>query len=238
MFRHKGTYRTRKQNLQLAIYLSFVAGTINMIGFYHLGVLTTHVTGHFVFLGQAIMEHNYSFLVVCILFLLSFLLGSFVANFILEIGDTKWNKYRNVIPVLIEMLLLTVVFMSLWFEIGMYTQTCLLIFGMGIQNALVTQISNAIVRTTHLTGLFTDLGIELSQLFFYRTEEARLKLQNSIQLRLFIIVFFAAGAVVGAIFYTEWKLYSLLIPIGVLFIGIWYDGLKYLFLKLKKRKLI
>jgi uncharacterized membrane protein YoaK (UPF0700 family) len=37
---------------------------------------------------------------------------------------------------------------------------------MGLQNALVTKVSQATVRTTHLTGLFTDLGIEFSQLFF------------------------------------------------------------------------
>jgi uncharacterized membrane protein YoaK (UPF0700 family) len=39
-----------------------------------------------------------------------------------------------------------------------------MLFSMGVQNSM-TQISNSIVRTTHLTGLFTDLGIELSQLF-------------------------------------------------------------------------
>jgi uncharacterized membrane protein YoaK (UPF0700 family) len=43
-----------------------------------------------------------------------------------------------------------------------------MLFSMGVQNSMVTQISNSIVRTTHLTGLFTDLGIELSQLFFYK----------------------------------------------------------------------
>ena len=45
---------------------------------------------------------------------------------------------------------------------------CSLLFVMGIQNSLVTKVSVSVVRTTHLTGLFTDLGIELSQLFFYR----------------------------------------------------------------------
>ncbi|WP_409222026.1 DUF1275 family protein [Cellulophaga lytica] len=40
---------------------------------------------------------------------------------------------------------------------------------MGLQNSFVTKISNAVVRTTHLTGLFTDLGIELSQLFFSKS---------------------------------------------------------------------
>jgi uncharacterized membrane protein YoaK (UPF0700 family) len=42
-----------------------------------------------------------------------------------------------------------------------------------IQNSMVTQISNSIVRTTHLTGLFTDLGIELSHYFFYKKPNER-----------------------------------------------------------------
>ncbi len=238
MFRHKGTYRTTKQNLRLAIYLSFVAGAVNMIGFYHLGVLTTHVTGHFVFWGEAIIGGNYSYMFVTLMFLLSFLAGSFLTNFILESEFTRWRKYRNVLPVLIEMALLSIVMMSIWFDIGMYTQTCLIIFAMGIQNALVTQISNAIVRTTHLTGLFTDLGIELSQLFFYKEQEERLKLQKSIQLRLYIILFFAAGGLLGAIFYTKWKLLSLMLPIVVLNLGLWHDGFRYFFLKLRKKKMI
>jgi hypothetical protein len=50
-----------------------------------------------------------------------------------------------------------------------------------------SMLSNSIVRTTHLTGLFTDLGIELSQLFFIKAEQ---KVENSIYLRLSIIIFF------------------------------------------------
>jgi len=52
----------------------------------------------------------------------------------------------------------------------------ILLFSMGVQNSLVTQISNSTVRTTHLTGLFTDLGIELSQLFFYKRKVAAAKI--------------------------------------------------------------
>ena len=66
-----------------------------------------------------------------------------------------------------------------------------------MQNSLVTQISASTVRTTHLTGLFTDLGIELSQLFFHNKEEHRKLLWNSIKLRLTIILFFFAGGVFG-----------------------------------------
>ena len=58
---------------------------------------------------------------------------------------------------------------------------CSLLFAMGLQNSLVTKISNATVRTTHLTGLFTDLGIELSQLFFYKEPQMKQKLYSSIK---------------------------------------------------------
>ena len=44
--------------------------------------------------------------------------------------------------------------------------------------------------TTNVTGLFTDLGIELSQLFFYKQKEQKSKLYSSIKLRLTIITFF------------------------------------------------
>jgi uncharacterized membrane protein YoaK (UPF0700 family) len=68
----------------------------------------------------------------------------------------------------------------------------LLLFAMGLQNSLVTSISNATVRTTHITGLFTDLGIELSQLFFYKLKEQRERLISSIKLRFTIISFKSA----------------------------------------------
>lgn len=101
-----------------------------------------------------------------------------------------------------------------------------LLFAMGMQNSLVTTISNATVRTTHLTGLFTDLGIELSQLFFYTKNEQKVKLYSSIKLRLTIISFFFFGGLLGGIFYTSLKLYILAIAGIILIIGIIIDYLK------------
>jgi uncharacterized membrane protein YoaK (UPF0700 family) len=101
-----------------------------------------------------------------------------------------------------------------------------LLFAMGLQNSLVTTISNATVRTTHLTGLFTDLGIELSQLFFYKLKEQKEKLYASIKLRLTIISFFFFGGLFGGIFYSAIQLYVLAIAGTILLIGIIYDDLK------------
>jgi len=101
-----------------------------------------------------------------------------------------------------------------------------LLFTMGLQNSLVTKISNATVRTTHLTGLFTDLGIELSQLFFYKQKQQKEKLYISIKLRLTIITSFFLGGLMTGILYSNLQLYVLAIAAIVLIIGILYDELK------------
>jgi uncharacterized membrane protein YoaK (UPF0700 family) len=106
-----------------------------------------------------------------------------------------------------------------------------LLFAMGLQNSLVTTISNATVRTTHLTGLFTDLGIELSQLFFYKLKEQKDKLYSSIKLRLTIISFFFLGGLLGGIFYSSIQLYVLAFAGLFLLIGLIYDDIK---LKIKR----
>src|SRR5690606_5424764 len=99
-------------------------------------------------------------------------------------------------------------------------------------NSLVTTISNATVRTTHLTGLFTDLGIELSQLFFFKLKEQKDKLFSSIKLRLTIISFFFLGGLVGGIFYSKINLYVLAFAGILLLVGLIYDDIK---LKIKRQ---
>jgi len=101
----------------------------------------------------------------------------------------------------------------------------ILLFSMGVQNSLVTQISNSTVRTTHLTGLFTDLGIELSQLFFYKRKEQRQKLTQSIELRLAIIICFFIGCVIGGFLYSVLSLGILILASVFLAIALLYDVL-------------
>jgi uncharacterized membrane protein YoaK (UPF0700 family) len=102
----------------------------------------------------------------------------------------------------------------------------LLLFSMGLQNSLVTKISNSTVRTTHLTGLFTDLGIELSQLIFYREKNQKEKLLSSIRLRFTIISCFFIGCITSGIFYSKIGLFVLFLASGTLLIGLLLD--KYL----------
>ena len=106
---------------------------------------------------------------------------------------------------------------------------------MGLQNSLVTTISSASVRTTHLTGLFTDLGIELSQLFFYKAKEQKQKLISSIKLRLTIIGFFFIGGIVGGVLYSKLGLYSLVFAAMTLVLGLIYDNIKFKLILLRRK---
>jgi uncharacterized membrane protein YoaK (UPF0700 family) len=107
---------------------------------------------------------------------------------------------------------------------------------MGLQNSLVTTISNSTVRTTHLTGLFTDLGIELSQLFFYDQKEQRSKLYSYIKLRLTIIASFFLGGILGGVLYSYLNLYVLTIAGTMLLAAIVYDSIKLKLIIVKRKR--
>ena len=237
MFRHRGKTRTLKHNLQIASLLSFVAGVVNVAGFLAVQRLTTNVTGHFAFFVDEIFKFNFWQATIYFFFIFFFFLGSFFSNLLIEIISRKNKQLTYTIPVLLECIILFTI--GYW---GHYlvksnpnTISFCLLFAMGLQNSFVTTISNANVRTTHLTGLFTDLGIELSQLFFYKTTEQRFRLISSIKLRLTIISLFFVGGIFGGIFYSNIGLHSLIAASAILLVGIIYDGVRLKLILLKRR---
>lgn len=239
MFSHKGKTRTSKHNLGIASILSFVAGLVNVVGFFSVHKLTTNVTGHFAyFIDEAFkMEFLEAFHVA--LYIFFFFLGAFCSNFLVEIYSRIRENFIYVIPVFTEALILTVIAFS-----GKYLMlenpdiiAFSLLFAMGMQNSMVTSISHSVVRTTHLTGLFTDMGIEFSQLFFYKTEKRKRKLIKSIKLRLTIIWSFFGGGVAGAVLYTFFGIKTLLFGSLILLMALLFDFVKIQILMSKRRKI-
>jgi uncharacterized membrane protein YoaK (UPF0700 family) len=83
-------------------------------------------------------------------------------------------------------------------------------------------VSGSVVRTTHLTGTFTDLGIELAQILDRDRKDGSV-LRSRIKLRLVIIVFFMAGALVGAYLFRRFSFYAFFVPVAILFFTLMYD---------------
>ncbi|SFZ95173.1 Uncharacterized membrane protein YoaK, UPF0700 family [Flaviramulus basaltis] len=239
MFRHQGKSRTLKHNLRIATILSFVAGIVNVTGFLAFKQLTTNVTGHFALFISDVANFEIWKGTVYFLYIFSFLFGSFLSSFLIE--KFKENRKLNVfvLPTIIEcLILLSIAIISNTGKIE-YPDlvVCLLLFAMGLQNSFVTKISNAIVRTTHLTGLFTDLGIELSQLFFPESHPNREKIKSTIKLRIYIICFFFLGGIIGGFLYSklDLKLNTLVFGAIILLISLFYDDLRYKLIRTKRK---
>jgi uncharacterized membrane protein YoaK (UPF0700 family) len=100
-----------------------------------------------------------------------------------------------------------------------------LCFIMGLQNAVITKISNAEVRTTHVTGLVTDLGIELGKLVYVnRLTREKLVLGNRKKLRILskLLVSFFIGGLLGAIGFKTIG-YITTVPVSVmLLLLVWH----------------
>lgn len=241
MFRHKGKNRTFAHNLRLATLLSFIAGLVNITGLLSVKTLTTNVTGHFAYFAEQIMLNDYRTALMFLLFTFFFLFGSFISNFLSELTTKKESAISHITPIVLEIIILLLVaffgtkngYETLDGKVTAYA----LLFAMGIQNSLVTKISSSTVRTTHLTGLFTDLGIELSQLFFYRKSEEIKKLKTNIYLRLSIISFFFVGCFLGGFLFQKVEMKALLVTVAFLIIALFYDSIRLQLLLFKRRKL-
>lgn len=217
--------RTFKQNLRLASMLSTVAGMVNVVGVLSIGTLTTNVTGHFAYFAEEVVRGELPMAAAFLTYILSFLSGAFLCGLVVQLVSRKHPSKSHTLPLILETVILLVV-MNLSVQSATTPEWIarMLLFAMGLQNAMVTHISKATVRTTHLTGLFTDLGIELSQLFFFRKKEESAHLTRSVYLRLAIIGCFFLGGIVGGFVFKEIGIYALSIATAILGVALIYDN--------------
>ncbi len=225
MLRHIGTKRSFLHNIRLAVLLSLNAGFINAAGFLAFAVLTTNVTGHAALLAVSIANDKWRAARMVALWLFLFLAGAFTsASYIRKAGADKPYAYSVPIIGIILVLLFVIIFGNNYDGSLVKTEYFAgsLLFAMGMQNALVSIISGSVVRTTHLTGMFTDLGIDLSAALF-KSGHSDNSLKRRIVLRLSIIMCFLLGGLIGGFLFVHYKYHAFLIPISLLLLALVYD---------------
>ncbi|MDT8999292.1 YoaK family protein [Paucibacter sp. APW11] len=219
-----GRHRTLQGNRQLGAVLAFVAGAINAGGFLAVQRYTSHMTG----IVSAIADD----LVLGQLLLAAAGLTSlafFVAGAMTTAVLTNWARRRAMhseyaLSLLLEALLLLLfglvgANLHFWTEFLLPSTVLLLCFLMGLQNAVVTKISRAEIRTTHMTGVITDLGIELGRLVYWnrggaglhgmvRADRQRLRLLAG------ILSLFFAGGITGALAFKHFG-FSATVPVAL-----------------------
>ncbi|TSD65986.1 DUF1275 domain-containing protein [Inquilinus sp. KBS0705] len=236
MLRQPQAKRTLKQNLMLASSTAFVAGIIDVGGLLAFLAFTSNITGHVANLAKNIVQQNFQSIAVFGVWLLMFLLGAFVSNFIVK-SLQHISYYRaHSIPIIIEIVVL--IFVAFYGN-NFYKETQFereivigaLLFAMGLQNSLVSNISGGLIKTTHLTGLFTDLGSELADWMHPRTNTGA-EIKNKIYLRLTILAFFIFGGFIGGYTFNlyEFRVFYF-VPVILLTI-LYYDLLPVFFHKI------
>lgn len=188
-----------------ALLLALVAGYVNAIGllsFEHQSV--SHLSGTATLLGTQVADFAWLSIVNLFGVLLSFLLGATLAGVLLNAATLKLGRHYDT-ALFIEALLLMIAQLALndgWFVAHFFASAAC-----GLQNALATRYSGAVVRTTHLTGLFTDMGIMLGARVRGETIDAR-----KLQLFLVIIVGFILGGTAGAVGFRSVPELALMLP--------------------------
>lgn len=204
-----GQHRTASTNRLLGGMLAFNAGAINAGGFLLVSMYTSHMTGFASMLADNLVLGNMKLVLGAAGALLAFTAGAAVTAVLVNWSRHNWLRSEYALPLLVEAMLLLVfglmgATLSRQTPFAVPLTVLVLAFTMGLQNALVSKISSSQIRTTHMTGVITDLGIELGKLFYWnRTErppESRVR-ANRIKLRLFatLLGMFVMGGLVGAL---------------------------------------
>ena len=202
-----GHERQSRGNRHLGLSLAFIAGATNAGSFLAVGQYTSHMTG----LLSAMADHL-ALGQVLLAGAALLALAAFVAGAATSAIQYNWARRRNLRSRYALSLMLEAMLLLLFGLAGAHLQgidefmlpltVVLLCYIMGLQNAIITKVSRAEIRTTHVTGLVTDIGIELGKLFYINRHPGEEKVRankDKLLLHLQLVGCFFVGGVLGAL---------------------------------------
>jgi uncharacterized membrane protein YoaK (UPF0700 family) len=185
--------------------LAFIAGMVNVVGllgFKHEAI--THLTGNTSLLAGALATLNLSAVLHFASLIGSFVAGAVISGFVIR--DTTLQlgrRYGAALLVVSLLLFVSVPLLGYESAYGMYTAAC----AIGLQNAMVSTYSGTVVRTSHVSGMFTDLGIFLGHALRGLPVDAR-----RLRLCFLVISGFLCGGVAGTFAFQAFAYSALLFP--------------------------
>ncbi len=204
-----GRTRTRRANRQLGVVLAFIAGAVNAGGFLAIKQYTSHMTGIVSSVADNLVLGNTLLALAGVSALLAFIAGAATTAIMVN-----WARHRKMHSEYALSLALEAALLLLFGLLGanlnafvavfLPATVLLLCYIMGLQNAVVTKISHAEIRTTHVTGIVTDLGIELGKMFYWnrhhtaKSEQYVAADRDRVLIHGTILGMFFAGGVAGA----------------------------------------
>jgi uncharacterized membrane protein YoaK (UPF0700 family) len=186
-------------------FLALIAGSVNaiaLLGFNHQGV--SHLSGSSTLLGVEIANGNLAEVFHLLLIVGSFVVGATISGFVIGNESLKLGRrYSFALVTESILLLLAMYYLKQNSNLGHYLASA----ACGLQNAMTSTYSGAAVRTTHVTGIFTDLGTMIG--LFLRGKRAD---KRRVILYFILISGFVAGGTAGAFFFLNLEFYAMLLP--------------------------
>ncbi|WP_313266894.1 YoaK family protein [Epilithonimonas vandammei] len=230
MLRNYSNTRTLGDNIRLGTLTAFTAGTINIASLLIFLSFTSNVTGHYAIFAAEISQGNWAQVAVVAGWIFLFFFGGFVANLSVINFNKKSKYFAHALPIVLEILCLLAV--------GIYGQfyyektlaetealVALMLFATGLQNGLTASISNFSVKTTHLTGTTTDLGI-LASMFTQKKFRKNPELMGKAKLLLSIMTAYVLGAIFSGLTYYSLEFRVFYVISVCLLVVIGYDFYK------------
>jgi uncharacterized membrane protein YoaK (UPF0700 family)/anti-anti-sigma regulatory factor len=234
-------YSFRMQS-RLAISLSWVGGYVNVVGWMVCGTAVSHMSGNATHFGQGAADvmgggggggmRFFGFLLLC------FLAGAALSAMLTELARRYGKRSKYILPMAAEAILLGLFAIAIDLHTGvtrsggtsmLYGMAGVASMAMGLQNATITKISGAVVRTTHLTGVITDLGLEGVQLLLWYRDKLSSRREGRagrvfavtrrhptalrIALLASILGSFVLGATIAALIYPHLPRFAMLPPV-------------------------
>ena len=214
----------------LACYLAFVSGAINAGGLLAVHQYTSHMSGLMSSIADNLALGKTALVLEGAGAILSFILGAACTAILVNWARRRRLQSQYAIPLLMEALLLLcfgLLGSRLQYHHGLFIPltVSLLCFVMGLQNAMITKLSHAEIRTTHVTGMITDIGIELGNLCCWNGSGEHSSqppvLANRAKLKLLgvLIGMFIIGGLAGALGF-KYAGYISTIPLAALLIAL------------------
>jgi uncharacterized membrane protein YoaK (UPF0700 family) len=157
--------------------------------------------------------------------LISFIFGAVATALLVNWGRRHRIHSEFTLPLLLEAIVLLLfglagAYLNIYKPLTVPTIALMLCFVMGLQNAIITKISKAEIRTTHMTGIVTDMGLEIGRLLYWNKSiegnKTHLVIANRKKLKAHILIFgmFLFGGIVGAVSFKTTG-YISVVPIAI-----------------------
>ena len=228
LHRLTGSHRTRSANRQLGAVLAFVAGAVNAGGFLAVRRYTSHMTGVISGIADDLATGGVALALAGLASLLAFMAGAACTALLINWARQRQMHGKFALALLLEAALLLAfgllgAHLDTLAHLLVPTAVLLLCFIMGLQNAIVTKISQAEIRTTHMTGIVTDLGIELGRLLYWNGTTAPDSVhfvranRDKLFIHSLVLGLFFGGGLAGALAFKQFG-FAATLPIALLLV--------------------